>query len=77
MPQKLVTITVGLGGPKVEEHLAEYLSDGWRVVMISAAAAGARSDTTAPQPPPRPGQMPGAGGRMAACVAVVLERAGG
>jgi hypothetical protein len=80
MPQKLVTITVRLGEPGVQEHLADYLGQGWRVVSLSVGAAGAAHEPVNRQAPPRPGHEPAnpavrAAAALVACVAVLLERA--
>ena len=39
--QKLITIHLkAKDGAEVQEHLAEYTNDAWRVVSVSAAGAG-------------------------------------
>ncbi len=59
--QKLLTIKIDLWKRKeaVEEHLSDYLSEGWRVVQISVdgSAAGAQFEY-----------------QTFVCVAVVLEK---
>jgi nitrogenase subunit NifH len=39
--QKLVTVYLREGqNSKVEEHLQDYLEDGWRIVSVAAAGGG-------------------------------------
>jgi hypothetical protein len=35
-----VVVRLGEGKETVEEHLADYLRDGWRITAVTAAAGG-------------------------------------